>query len=177
MWTGMFPRKLVLPAIATMLAASVTLPMATPAAAITLYDLGPKPTPVPPLAGGRVVVDWAGVAIVFPETWTVKVKQAPWLKGSSASILVAFGPEGASCLLDRYDPESIETWQDAGVEPVMRLTIDGVLVERFDDMLGTGASRSSAYTIHAPDFQYSLLCAAPEPPDDRWWSIVETVEL
>lgn len=170
-------RRRLLPATALMLAASAVLPAAGPAAAVVLFPADPTPAPASPPAGGRVVIDWAGVAMTFPETWTVRPKRAPGIMTAGASILVAFGPEQTICMLDRYDPDAIETWQDVGIEPVTELTLDGRLVERFDDMLGSGASRASAYTIHAPGFLYSLLCSSADPPDDRWLSLVETIEL
>ena len=123
------------------------------------------------------MVEWAGVAMTFPAEWTVSPKRRPGMLGAGASILVGFGPEGASCLLDRYDPTTVESWRDLGIEPVSELSLDGIRVERFDDMLGTGSGASTAYTLHAPDFQYSLLCSAAAPPQDRWLSIVETIEL
>lgn len=172
-----YPPRTVRNALAAMLAVAMVLPAAGPTLAIPLFELAPTPSPVPPQAGGRVVVDWAGLAMTFPQTWDVRVKRAPGVLSSGASVLYAFGPDEASCLLDRYDPELVEQWQDVGVQPAAQLTIGGLEVERFDDMLGVGASKSSGYTVYAPDFQYSLLCSAPDPPDDRWLSIVETLEL
>ena len=170
-------RKMSLPAVAVMVAAIWTLPTASPVAAIAGDEVSPTPTPAPPQVGGRVTVEWAGLSMLFPDTWTVDVKRAPGVTVAGASILVAFGPDESGCLLDRFDSASVESWQDVGVEPVVELTISGIRVERFDDMLGTGAVTVSAYTIHAPDHQYSLLCSSPEPPGDRWLSLVETIEL
>ncbi len=173
----MSSRTLLLPALATLLVLAWLSSTATPARAIARFDPGPTPSPVAPQSGGRVVVDWTGLAITFPDTWMIKVKRPPGVSSAGASVLVAFGPGETSCLLDRYDPDAVESWADVGVEPVARLTIAGLLVERFDDMLGMGAPRSTAYTFHAAEFQYSLMCTSADPPVDRWLSIAETVEL
>ena len=106
--TGMRPRTMLSPALATMLAAAAVMPTVTPANAIALFEPEPTPPPVSPQIGGRVMVDWAGLAMTFPDEWTVQVRRAPAVSSAGASVLVAFGPQETSCLLDRYDPNTFE---------------------------------------------------------------------
>ena len=113
-----------------------------------------------------------------PSSWTVRVKDEPATGlGSGATLLATSGPGETLCMLAVYDPERIETWQDVGVAATAELTIAGHRTERFDDMWGTGAGVSSAYSVYAGDHLYSLLCSAEEAPADRWLSIAETIEL
>lgn len=150
---------------------------AWPAQAVVRFEPTPAPTAAPPLPGGRVTVGWAGVALDFPADWTVRVKPEPArpLPGG-ASVLVAFGHR-ASCSLDLYDPRVVESWTDVGVEPTARLTVAGHPAERFDKPWSGGQEDSSAYTVHAPGLDYSLLCVSPDPPADRWRTIIDSLEL
>ncbi len=163
---------------ATVLAGILMLMAATPAAAIVLSEPAPTPSPVPPQMGGRVEVPWAGLAMTFPTDWDVRVKRPPGrVNEGGATILFARGPDDAKCMLDRYDPATVENWEDVGIEAVAELSIAGLVAKRYDDMWGGGAIGVSAYTVHAPAVQYSLLCTAPIAPDDRWRSIATSLEL
>ena len=165
--------------IAAIVAAVVsTLAILTPASAVVRFE--PTPEPVPPRwsADVPVAVEWAGVSMRIPAEWSISIKREPAAGiAGGASLLAAFGPGDSLCLLHAYDPTTVETWQDVGVEPAAELTIAGHRAERFDDMLGTGAPISSAYSIYANDRLYSLLCHADRAPADRWLSIAETLQL
>jgi hypothetical protein len=125
-----------------------------------------------------VTVDWAGVSLRIPTAWEASIKREPATGiGSGASLLTAFGLGGTLCMLEVFDPERTETWQDVGVVAVVELTIAGQRAERFDDMWGTSAGVSSAYSIHTSGFLYSFVCSADRAPLDRWLSIAETFEL
>ena len=164
--------------VSTVLAGIVILAAAPPAAAIVLSEPAPTPSPMPPQMGGRVEVPWAGLAMTFPTDWDVRVKRPPGrVNDGGATILFARGPDDAKCMLDQYDPATVENWEDVGIEAVAALSIAGLSAKRYDDMWGGGAVGVSAYTVHTPAFQYSLLCTAPIAPDDRWHSIASSLEL
>ncbi len=164
--------------LAAALATALALATLSPAAAIVRFEPTPEPVPERWLAEVAVDVTWAGVSMKMPAEWSVKIKREPVLGISGgAALLVAFGPGDTMCMLDAYDPETIETWQDVGVQPVRELTIAGHRAERFDDMLGSGATIASAYSIYAPSTIYSLFCSAERAPIDRWLSLAETLEL
>jgi len=166
------------PLTAIVLALALALATIAPASAVVRFE--PTPEPVPPRwsADVPVVVEWAGVSMRIPADWTVSIKREPSAGVTGgASILAAFGPDDSLCLLHMYDPASVQTWQDVGIEATAELTIAGHRAERFDDMLGTGAAISSAYSIYAPDYLYSLLCHAHRAPADRWLSMAETLRL
>ena len=164
--------------LAAALASAFMLAATAPTAAIVLSAPEPTPSPAPAQMGGRVEVPWAGLAMTFPAGWEVRVKRPPGsISGGGATILVAFGPDDAKCMLDQYDPDTVETWEDVGIEAVAELSIAGMDAQRYDSMWGGGAIGVSAYTVHAPGVQYSLLCTAPSAPDDRWRSIVASLEL
>lgn len=159
---------------------SAVLAWASLSSALAVVRFEPTPEPVPErwTADVPVVVDWAGVAMRLPSSWSVSVKREPALGlAGGASILAASGPGRSLCVLHVYDPGRVQTWQDVGVEPALGLTLAGQRAERFDDLLGTGAAVSSAYSIHAPGYLYSLLCHADHAPADRWLSIAQTIEL
>lgn len=165
------------PLNATALAVALLPMFVLPAAAVVRFEPTPPPTPIPQLPGGRIEVPWAGIAVTFPEDWRVKLGAAPEPSlGAGASILTAFGPD-AICSIDMYDPSQVDSWQDVGVEADEQLTLAGVPVERFDRPWSEGLDGGSAYTVHAPMVDYSLLCIARQPPDDRWLPIVESIEL
>jgi hypothetical protein len=166
------------PLTAVVVALALTLTSVASASAVVRF--GPTPEPVPPRWSAEVpvLVEWAGVSMRFPSEWTVSIKREPPAgMAGGASILAAFGPDDSLCLLHLYDPATVQTWQDVGIEATAELTIGGHRAERFDDMLGTGAAISSAYSIYAPEFLYSLLCHARRAPADRWLSIAETLRL
>lgn len=163
--------------LSLVMAAALAVLPASGVSAIVRWEPTPRPTPVPPQEGGRVEVTWAGLAITFPAAWEIRVKPAPEVSTSGATVLVAFGPAETTCAIDIYDPASVETWRDAGFEPALELTISGLAAERFDDLWGGGATGVSAYNIYPPGLHYSLLCMAPVAPDDRWLSIAETIEV
>ena len=73
--------------------------------------------------------------------------------------------------------ESYRRLRPTIVEATAELTIDGHRTERFDDMLGMGAPAASAYSIHAGDQLYAMLCSADQAPLDRWLSIAETITV
>ena len=162
---------------ATGAALALVLSASVPAAAIVRFEPSKEPPPERWEANVPVTVEWADVSMRFPEAWTAKPKRAPVDEGGGASLLVAFGPGGSTCLLDRYRTDTVETWQDAGVSASEELTIDGHETERFDDMLGMGAPVASAYSIDAGELQYGLLCSADQAPVDRWLSIAETITI
>ncbi len=150
----------------------------SPAAAVVRFEPKAEPVPVRWPAEVAVAVEWAGVSMRIPASWKVSIKREPGTGiGSGASLMTASGPGDTLCMLDVFDPERVETWQDVGVEAADELTISGHRTERFDDMWGTGASVSSAYSIHARGYVYSLLCSAERAPIDRWLSIAETFEF
>ena len=164
--------------LAAALATALALATLSPAAAIVRFEPTPEPVPERWLAEVAVDVPWAGVSMKMPADWSVKIKPEPALGISGGgALLVAFGPGDTMCMLEAYDPETIETWQDVGVQPVRELTIAGYRAERFDDMLGTGMAIGSAYTVYAPTIIYSLFCSAERAPIDRWLSLAETLEL
>ena len=166
------------PIAAIVAAVALSLALVTPTSAVIRFE--PTPEPVPPSWSADVsaVVEWAGVSMRIPAEWTISIKREPaaGIVGG-ASLLAAFGPDDSLCLLSVYDPAAVETWQDVGIEATAELTIAGHRAERFDDMLGTGAPISSAYSIYANDRLYSLLCHADRAPADRWLSIAETLQL
>jgi hypothetical protein len=150
----------------------------SPVVAIVRFEPTPEPVRERWVAEVEVAVPWAQVSLRVPAEWKVKVKREPTLGISGgAALLAAFGPGGTVCVLDIYDPQTIETWQDAGVQPARDLTIAGHPAERFDDMIGAGAATASAYSIYAPEWIYSLFCTADRAPTDRWLSVIETLEL
>jgi hypothetical protein len=150
---------------------------AAPTAAIVVFEPTREPAPERWTADVLVSVEWADVSMRIPGSWDANVKRAPLEGAGGASLLVAFGPGDSMCLLDRYDSASVESWQDVGVSAAAELTIAGYPVERFDDMLGTGAPIASAYSIDAGARVYSLMCSADQAPGDRWLSIAETIVL
>ena len=95
----------------------------------------------------------------------------------SVSLLVAFGPSDSMCMLEVFDADKVESWQDVGVEPTAALSIDGHRTERFDDIRGLGATISSAYSVYASGHVYGFFCSADRAPSDRWFSIAETLRL
>jgi hypothetical protein len=149
-----------------------------PATAVVRFEPTREVVPDRWTADVEITVDWAGISVRIPASWDASIKREPPTGiGSGAAVLVAFGPGDTLCMLDMFDAEQVETWQDAGVEAARELTIAGHRSERFDDMLGTGAAITSAYSVYAPSYVYSLLCSADKAPEDRWLSIVETLEL
>lgn len=163
--------------LSVLLAATLAAASASGVGAVVRYEPTPRPTPIPPQAGGRVEVTWAGLAVTFPADWQIRVKSEPDISTGGAAILTAFGPGDAACTIDLYDPEAVETWRDAGIEPALGLAISGLSAERFDDLWGGGATGVSAYTVYADGLHYSLLCVAPVAPADRWLAIAETIEV
>lgn len=164
-------------AAATGAALALLLSASVPAVAIVRFEPSEEPPPERWDAIVPVTIEWADVSMRVPEAWTAKPKRAPVDEAGGASLLVAFGPGGSMCLLDRYRTATVETWQDVGVSASAELTIDGHVAERFDDMLGTGAPVASAYSIDAGELQYGLLCSADQAPVDRWLSIAETITV
>ena len=148
-----------------------------PAAAVVVFEPSKEPPPERWQVSVPVTVEWADVSMLLPGSWTARTKSAPVDGISAATVLVAFGPGESMCLLKRYEAATVETWQDVGVEATAELIIDGHRAERFDDMLGTGAPAASAYSIHAGDRLYSMLCSAGQAPLDRWLSIAETITV
>lgn len=123
-------------------------------------------------------VPWAGLAMTFPTDWEVRVKRPPGrVDEGGATILFARGPDDSKCLLDQYDPATVENWEDVGIEAVAELRIAGQPAKRYDNMWGGGSIGVSAYAVYAPAVQYSLLCTAPVAPDDRWGSIATSLEF
>lgn len=148
-----------------------------PVSAVVVFEPTREPPPERWLADVPLAIEWADVSMRLPEAWEGKVKRAPVDGSAGASLMVAFGPGDSVCLLDRYDSEAVESWQDVGVSAVAELLIDGYPAERFDDMLGMGAPTASAYSIDAGERTYSLLCSAEQAPGDRWLSIAETITV
>jgi hypothetical protein len=148
-----------------------------PAAAVVVFEPSEEPPRERWHVSVPVTVEWAGVSMLVPGSWTARTKRAPADGASAASVLVAFGPGESTCLLKRYEAATVQTWQDVGVEATAELTIDGHRTERFDDMLGMGAPAASAYSIHAGDQLYAMLCSADQAPLDRWLSIAETITV
>lgn len=150
----------------------------SPATAIVRYEPTPEVVPDRWTAEVEVSVEWAGVSVRIPASWRASIKREPAAGvGSGASLLVAFGPGDTLCMLDMFAADAVETWQDVGVEPADELMIAGHRAERFDDMLGTGATIASAYSVYAPDYVFSFLCSADQAPADRWLSVAETIEV
>lgn len=159
------------------LAVSLAASNVSAASAFVVFEPTREPAPDSWLADVPVTVDWAGVSLRVPNEWRTRVKREPGVEVNGASLLVAFGPGESMCLLDYYIAGTIETWQDAGVQPTATLSIDGRPAERFDDMLGTGSETASAYSIDAGERIYALLCTAEEAPADRWLSIAESIAV
>jgi hypothetical protein len=148
-----------------------------PVAAVVVFEPTREPPPERWLADVPLAIEWADVSMRLPEAWEGKVKPAPADGAVGASLMVAFGPGDSMCLLDRYNSETVESWQDVGVSAAAQLVIGGYPAERFDDMLGSGAPVSSAYSIDAGERTYSLMCSAEQAPGDRWLSIAETITV
>jgi hypothetical protein len=166
------------PLTTAVIALAVALTLVAPASAIVRFEPSPEPVPDRWAPETPVAVTWAGVSIRVPPSWQAKVKPEPSFGvESGASLLVAFGPGDSMLTVHAFDPARVQTWQDVGIEPAAELTIDGHATERFDDMLGTGAPISSAYSVHANGYVYSLLFHAQQAPADRWLSIAETLRL
>ena len=107
----------------------------------------------------------------------MRVKRPPGrVNDGGATVLFARGPDDANCMLDQYDPATVENWEDVGIEAVAEPSIAGLVAKRYDDIWGGGAIGVSAYTVHAPAVQYSLLCTAPIASDDRRRSIATSLE-
>ena len=162
---------------AAMLAAALTTVAVMPTSAVVVFEPRREPAPEAWLAEVPVAIEWADVALRIPEEWTARVKREPGVEVNGASLLAAFGPDGSMCMLEYYVADSIETWQDAGVDAAATLTIDGHPAERFDDMLGTGAKTASAYAIDAGELAYGMLGTADQAPADRWLSIAESITV
>ena len=165
---------------AVVLALATTLSVAslTPVAAVVRFEPSPPPAAAPWTADVDVDVPWAGVTMRMPSSWSVSIKREPAFGiGMGASLLVAFGPSDSMCMLEVFDADKVESWQDVGVEPTAALSIDGHRTERFDDIRGLGATFSSAYSVYASGHVYGFFCSADRAPSDRWFSIAETLRL
>ena len=164
--------------MATGLSLLLTAAVLSPATAIVRFEPTPEVVPDRWTAEVEVAIEWAGVSVRLPASWRASIKPEPAAGiGGGAALLVAFGPGDTLCMLDMYDADTVETWQDVGVEPAGELTIAGYRAERFDDMLGTGAAIASAYSVYAPGYLFSFMCSAAQAPTDRWLSVAETIQI
>jgi hypothetical protein len=163
------------PAAATLAVTALAVATAAPASATVVFVPTPAPVPDAWRAEVPVSVEWADVSLRIPDEWTVKIKRAPAVEVSGASLLVAFGPDDSMCMVEYYVSDKVDSWQDVGVSPSAELSIDGHPTERFDDMLGPGGASASAYSVDAGELVYSLYCTAEQAPADRWLSIAETL--
>jgi uncharacterized cupredoxin-like copper-binding protein len=148
----------------------------------TLERLGPAPSPDPgqmPVdlqQGGRAEVPWAGLALTFPDSWTVAVAADP---GPLVLRADDVGATGAGCSLSVSDGAGYDRAAAAAASDEL-LTIGGAGAVRFDEVLPWGSSGTfyaSRYVVVSEDATLVLGCSARERQPDHWLSITETLEF
>jgi hypothetical protein len=154
----------------------------------TLVRLGPSPSPDPGQMavdlqqGGRVEVPWAGLALTFPDSWTVAVAADPdGPPSSSPFVLRADDVEGtgAGCSLSIEEGRGYDRAAAAAASDEL-LTIGGAGAVRFDEVLPWGSSGTfyaSTYVVVSEDATIVLGCSGRERQPDHWLSIAQTLEF
>jgi uncharacterized cupredoxin-like copper-binding protein len=154
----------------------------------TVERRGPAPSPDPgqmPVRlqqGGRVEVPWAGLALTFPDSWTIAVEPDPDGSPQSAPMVLRaddLGVTGAGCSLSRSDGSDYD-WAAAAAASDELLTIGGAGAVRFDEVLpwrSAGTFYSSTYVVVSRDATVVLGCSGREQRPDHWLAIAETLEF
>ena len=126
----------------------------------------------------------AGYAVAFPDDWVVEVGRV-----MCAAALSAEAPDGGSCEVTQQDGSRWSSLDDAaeffvsvlrdfGAAPTstaLRLPVGDAI--RIDMELPDTGSSGVVYLLTDGTDPYSLMCRAPDPPEDRWLSIAETFEF
>jgi hypothetical protein len=154
----------------------------------TLERLGPSPSPdrgqmaVDLQQGGRVEVPWAGLALTFPDSWTVAVAADPGGPPSSSPFVLQAddtGATGAGCGLSLEEGTGYDRVAAAAASDEL-LTIGGAGAVRFDEVLpwpSSGTFYASTYVVVSPDATVVFGCSGRERQPDHWLSIAETLEF
>ena len=148
-------------------------------------DLGPV------IESGRIERPEQGIAVSFPDDWTVHAVSPEYsdelaagagAEGLVATLLVGSDEDtGAGCAVG----EATLAMREMGWASVDAF-IDGTAAEAIDlpagaaaraDRVGQSGRPGTQYTYMEDGEWFALGCYADDPPEDRWLSIAETFEF